>query len=188
LLLLPTLWRKEQWSRRTLMAYFGCVSAIVGMAFILNLVLYGYWGFPLDSTPLFYFFSSPQEAVASVSFGFLLLGLLLMALCSVAIYAVFYFFLLRPKRWPQFERIHNRAWKSLALFLLTAALFLPIRGGITTSTMNVGKVFYSSDPVLNHAAVNPLFSLMESLVSEKDFGKQYRFMDDKQATRIFQTM
>jgi len=188
LLLLPTLWRKEQWPRRTLMAYFGCVSTIVGMAFILNLVLYGYWGFPLDSTPLFYFFSSPQEAVASVSVGFLLLGLLLMALCSVAIYAVFYFFLLRPKRWPQFERIHNRAWKSLALFLLTAALFLPIRGGITTSTMNVGKVFYSSDPVFNHAAVNPLFSLMESLVGQEDFAKQYRFMDDHEATRFFRSM
>ena len=188
LLLLSTIWWNRETLRRALMVYFGVTSAVVSMAFMLNLVLYGYWGFPLDATPLFYFFSSPREAVASVSIGFLLLGILLTGLCSVLIYSVFYFPLLRPKRWKCLGKAPRTIGGSIILFLLTTALFLPIRGGVTTSTMNVGKAFFSSDPLLNHAAVNPLFSLMESLVSEKDFGKQYRFMDDKQATRIFQTM
>ena len=38
--------------------------------------------------------------------------------------------------------------------------------------MNTGKVYFSTNQRLNHAAINPAFSLMESLSKQKDFGKQ----------------
>ena len=64
-------------------------------------------------------------------------------------------------------------------------LFIPIRGGFTVSTMNTGKVYFSSNQRLNHAAINPAFSLMESLSNKKkDFGKQYRFMEAAQADEL----
>ena len=66
--------------------YLGIVSLFISLMFCLNIVLYEYWGFPLDSTPLFYFFSSPSDAVASVSVFTVILGILL----SLAI-AVGYF-------------------------------------------------------------------------------------------------
>lgn len=72
---------------------------------------------------------------------------------------------------------------SVVLFFLTAFLFLPIRGGVTVSTNNTGKVYFSDIQSLNHAAVNPFFSFMESIQRQKDFGKQYRFMDDQQAAQ-----
>lgn len=71
------------------------------------------------------------------------------------------------------------------LLLLTGLLFIPIRGGFTVSTMNTGKVYFSTDQRLNHAAINPAFSLMESLSKQKDFGSQYRFMEADAADRIF---
>lgn len=42
--------------------------------------------------------------------------------------------------------------------------------------------------ILNHAAVNPLFSFFESITHQEDFADQYRFMDDKEATQLFESM
>ena len=80
---------------------------------------------------------------------------------------------------------YRRLRVSGVLLLLTGLLFIPIRGGFTVSTMNTGKVYFSTNQRLNHAAINPAFSLMESLSKQKDFGKQYRFMEAAAADRIF---
>lgn len=39
-----------------LRVYFAVVSLAVALSFVANLALYGYWQFPLDATPLFYFY------------------------------------------------------------------------------------------------------------------------------------
>ena len=67
-------------------------------------------------------------------------------------------------------------------------LIIPIRGGVSVSVTNIGKVYFSTNMKLNHAAVNPLFSLMESYSKEEDFSKQYRFMEHSEMERIFKTM
>ena len=54
--------------------------------------------------------------------------------------------------------------------------------------MNTGKVYFSSNQRLNHAAINPAFSLMESLSKQKDFGKQYRFMEAAQADELIKNL
>jgi phosphoglycerol transferase MdoB-like AlkP superfamily enzyme len=41
---------------------------------------------------------------------------------------------------------------------------------------------------LNHAAVNPAFSLFESIIKENDFAGQYRFMDNQEANRIMNSL
>ena len=68
--------------------------------------------------------------------------------------------------------------------VLTGALLLPIRGGVGVSVMNVGEAYFSKDMRLNHAAVNPVFSLMESLSKQEDFASQYRFMNEGEAERV----
>ncbi len=69
-------------------------------------------------------------------------------------------FLLRP--YPGEKKAlkipYRRQNVSLALLLLTAALFIPIRGGFSVSTMNLSKVYFSQDQRMNHAAINPAFS------------------------------
>jgi phosphoglycerol transferase MdoB-like AlkP superfamily enzyme len=50
--------------------------------------------------------------------------------------------------------------------------------------MNPGYVYFSDNMYLNHTALNPVFNVLYSLSHQKDFGKQFRFMDDEVAHAI----
>lgn len=92
----------------------------------------------------------------------------------------------RRTRYSDIE--HHRMRHSLILLLLTALLFIPIRGGFTVSTTNTGKAYFSQNAFLNHAAVNPMFSLFESLTHQEDFASQYRYMPEEEANKLFAQM
>ena len=77
-LLIASAWTKSSILRRIRQGYFGIIAFVMSCIFIIDLGLYGFWGFRLDATPIFYFFSSPKDAMASVSFWFILLGILAM--------------------------------------------------------------------------------------------------------------
>ena len=158
-------------------------TTLVALAFVANIALYGYWGFPLDSTPIFFLFSSPSAAMASVEWWQGLLGLLVLGVVMAFILLLFH--LLWRKWGGDVFLFKSGYWQWLPMLLLTALLFLPIRGGVTVSTMNTGKAYFSSVQELNHAAVNPLFSFLESVSRSEDFAAQYRFMDDKVAHQIY---
>jgi phosphoglycerol transferase MdoB-like AlkP superfamily enzyme len=165
--------------------YFIIVAFIISFVFVLDLMLYKYWGFKLDSTPFFYI-SSPSNALASTSWWQNISGILAVILLTVALSYLF-------KKFFIFTRIFIGSWKvklleSFTILLATALLFLPIRGGLKESTMNVGKVYFSNELVLNHAAVNPVFSLFESLTLEQHFEDQYRFLPDEKAEYLFNNL
>ncbi len=166
--------------------YFLFIAILLSCIFISDLGLYAYWGFRLDSTPLFYFFSSPKDALASVSLWTVLAGVIAWIAYAALLYGLFYIVLLRSKM--PLKIPFNRMYVSAVILLLTGLLFIPIRGGFTVSTMNIGKVYFSSEQRLNHAAINPCFSLMESLSKQTDFSKQYRFLPPEEADRLFATM
>ena len=172
---------------RVLMGLFIIISSLlIVLTGISNIILYHYWGFPLDSTPLFYFFSSPKDAFASVSVGYVVCCTMAVVLLTLLIAWGAAMCLRCPKRSiVSLYSIRQRVVNSLLLLPIFGLLFLAIRGGVTVSSMNTGKVYFSSHEPLNHAAVNPTFSIMESLAHESDFASQYRFMDDAQATRLF---
>lgn len=163
-------------------AWFAIAAVIVALAFVSNLALYDYWNFPLDSTPVFFITSSPAAAMASIEWWQALLGIVAIAIAAGIIFLAFH------QLWTRFGKgvfsvtFSKVQW--LPLLFLEALLFLPIRGGITVSTMNTGKAYYSPIMVLNHAAVNPLFSFMESMTHQEDFAHMYRFMDDREAHRL----
>ena len=124
--------------------------------------------------------------MASVSFWFVLLGILAMFIYAALLYYIFYMVLIRERK--PLKIPYRRQNVSLALLLLTAALFIPIRGGFTVSTMNLSKVYFSQDQRMNHAAINPAFSFMYSATHQTNFDKQFRFMDPKVADELFATM
>lgn len=163
-------------------AWFVIAAVIVSLAFVSNLALYGYWSFPLDSTPVFFITSSPAAAMASVEWWQALLGIVAVGVTTGIILLAFHVL------WNRFGKdvfavtFSKVQW--LPLLLVDAMLFLPIRGGVTVSTMNTGKAYYSPVMLFNHAAVNPLFSFMESMTRQEDFANMYRFMDDKEARRL----
>ncbi|UVV55238.1 hypothetical protein NXW60_10955 [Bacteroides fragilis] len=129
--------------------------------------LYEYWGFRLDATPLFYLFSSPKDALASVSIWVVMAGLAAMAVYAALLYPIFYRVLIYQKQ-PVKIPFH-RLSVSGVLLLATALLFIPIRGGFTVSTMNPSKAYFSSNQRLNHAAINPCFSLDGVIVTPGQF-------------------
>ena len=155
----------------------------IALLHISDLGLYGYWGFRLDTTPLFYFFSSPKDALASVSLWVVAGGILAMAVYAVLLYFVFSWILVNEKR--PLKIPYRRLSVSGVLLLATGLLFIPIRGGFSVSTMNLGRVFFSADQRLNHAAINPAFSLLDSFSRQADFDKQYRFMPAEEADILF---
>ena len=182
LLLIVSIWIRHRWVDMLMRVWLALGAALVVLAFLVNLGLYEYWGFPLDSTPLFYFFSSPQDAFASVSAWYVVFGVVAWIALSTLVYL--------GARWALGKYWHHRVGSrrvlaTLVLLLALVALIIPIRGGITVSTMNTGKAYYSDDQRLNHAAVNPLFSVMESLSHQEDFGSQYRFMEPAKADKLF---
>lgn len=185
LFLICSAWTAAPLLRRIWRGYFLFVSGLLSLIFTVDVGLYEYWGFRLDATPLFYFFSSPKDAVASVSVWTVVGGVVAMAAYAAALYAICYAVLLRKQTFDRLKIPYRRLNVSGALLLLTGLLFIPIRGGFTVSTMNTGKAYFSTDQRLNHAAINPAFSLMESLAKQKDFGSQYRFMEAEKADRIF---
>lgn len=165
--------------------YYLLMTWVVVFLHVLNAVLYGYWRFPLDTTPIFYFFSSPRDALASGGAKEHAVLILLLILFAASFLICLH---RRPPKGVGPNREPHRILATLLLSLCTALLFLPIRGGVTVSTMNTGEVYFSENESLNHAAVNPVFSLMESFAKQRDFGAQYRFMNDGEATRIFHMM
>lgn len=186
LILIASAWIQSPILRRIRQGYFGLIAFVMACLFIIDLGLYGFWGFRLDATPIFYFFSSPKDAMASVSFWFVLLGILAMLIYAALLYYIFYMVLIRERK--PLKIPYRRQNVSLALLLLTAALFIPIRGGFTVSTMNLSKVYFSQDQRMNHAAINPIFSFMYSATHQTNFDKQYRFMDPKVADELFAEM
>lgn len=166
--------------RWALAGYFGLASMVVAVSFVANVGLYGYWHFPLDSTVWFFLTTSLSDALASVGWGEGLVGLLSIGIVMAVISVVFHL-LYRSAFRPCAAR---KRWPVLVEALLLASLILPIRGGVTVSSMNTGKAYFSQQTVLNHAAVNPLFSFMESMAHQEDFASQYRFMDDSRAQAL----
>ncbi|MBO6190167.1 MAG: LTA synthase family protein [Alloprevotella sp.] len=181
LLTLGGLWTKQQrgWAVAAT-CFYAIASLIVVTLTVVNIALYGYWHFPLDTTPFFYFFSSPTDAKASAPLWQAAVGL-----SAIILLALSLFLLLKSSAaLPSLAKTH-KITSTLILLLTGGLLFLVGRGGITVSTMNTGHAYFSDRIVLNHAAVNPILSLGESLARENDFASQYRFFSDKEATRLF---
>jgi len=185
LFLVVSLWVKPRIMKPIVGFYYILVSLLISIDFVVDLVLYRYWGFRLDATPLFYI-KSPKDALASANWTTNILGFLFILLIARLLFYIFNRFLANKNVSPIQPK--QKKYIGLALFFCTALLFLPIRGGVGVSTMNVGKVYFSDRKELNHAAINPLFSFFEALSFESGFDKQYRFMKADEAKSVFATL
>lgn len=171
---------------KVLTVYFGLISLIISAIVIVDSVLYGYWGFKLDSTPIFYFISSPSAALASTEWPMLIAGPICWLMLSTLIFLVYrYMVIILPGESKAANGKRGKAVSFSVMILATALLIIPIRGGVTVSTMNLSRVYFSSEQRLNHAAVNPLFSLMNSVSHMEDFSSQFRFLPEEEADLRF---
>ena len=179
----------SQWAKHTLIIkrilriYFYIIAIFMASAMCLDLALYGYWGFRLDMTPIFYFSTSPSAALASVPLYFFLIGttasiILAIGMGYILNRAITHYI---PSTQQTFHKIRN----TIVLTIILISLFIPIRGGFTVSTMNLSAAYFSQKQELNHAAINPLFSFMYSATHQNNFSSQFRYFESAEADNIY---
>lgn len=170
--------RGDRIVRRIVMAWLTVVSLFVSWIFTADAGLYEYWQTRIDSQILLY---SPGEMLASMNVGQIVAAVVCWLAMSAAM--IFVYAVICGRLMPS-ERPRCRLLSVSVLLLASAVLFVVIRGGLSPATANVSKVYFSSEMFLNHAAVNPSFSFLSTLVGGDEYDR-YRFFDEEQAERIF---
>ena len=181
LLTLVSIWFTGGKIHTVLKVYFAVIAIVVASIFTVDEALYGYWKFRLDST-VFFYLESPANAMASVPILTFVLQLIKTIVFSLLIYWLLkrYIIPVLPKK-PTLKK-----WQTMAAgIFLAGLLFIAIRGGVTTSTANVGMVYFSKDQFLNHAAINPCFSLLTSMSRQEDFSTQFQFFPEEERQLLF---
>lgn len=182
LLSIVNVWFRGSWHDVFMRWYLRIILIPILVIFFCDLELYTHWGFRLDSTVLGYLLDNPVDAIAYAPvWAIIVLPFFFAVVWWLLQKALLKFY---PKEKEKKEErlpfLSQVLWQTLASVLLCGLLFVAIRGGVTTSTMNVGRVYFSPEMPLNHAATNPMFSFFSSL-GKKDLSKQYRFMSDEEA-------
>lgn len=184
LLILFSVWITGDYLRVALKSYFLLVAILIAAIFSIDIELYSYWGFRLDTTPFFYL-KTPKDAFASIPVHTFIIQIFLFLVYAGAICWLFWK-LVVPILNNKFVR--HRLWGSLIVLIFGGILILPIRGGITVSTANEGRAYFSSNLFLNHSAVNPCFSLLASAWREQNFDSQYNYLPEEERARLFATL
>ena len=180
LLALISVWWRNLPLRWVLWPYLTVVAVLLAVIIGGDTVLYEFWKFKLNAA-IFGYMQNPEGATSSVSPLFIITrvgGILLLAVLAG--------WLLLRRTPVHFPAVSRRLVHTVLLVLCGGALFVGIRGGVQQGVMNVGVAYYSPSLFLNHAAVNPAFSLLSSLSKTKDFGGQFNWQDDKSLARSFE--
>ncbi len=149
---------------------------------VVDLELYKHWGFRMNTTPLFYLGS---EAVGSVSIRVVLMLMTILIL----IFALSLLFYSRTIA-PTIRKLEPAPRKTALVFLLLSALmFLPIRGSFTVAPMNTGFVyFHPTNTFANHAAINVIWNFMYSVQKGANLQYPEDFFDKGKADKLFREL
>lgn len=182
LLLALTLWVRVPKMRLIYNVYAALVASLLAVICVADACIYSFWGIKLDGT-VWGYISQPEGALRSVSGGYALLVALVIVVVGVAVFS-----LLRRALPADLGRCRRPIGWSALWVVMGGLLFLGIRGGVGRSTANVGMVYYSDRPFLNHAAVNPVFSIVSSLFKTRDFAAEYNFYPEARRRALFSTL
>ncbi len=180
LMALIALWWPKLAVRRLLRPYFIIVGFLLTLILAADIVLYEYWQYKLDASVLNYL-NLNNGAAESVSVWFLLACLLALVIFTALL--AWPAIRLTPRKLPS---VAKKPVGTVVMLVLAGLIFLMIRGGVQESTMNVGRAYYSDHLFLNHAAVNPVFSLGSSISKIKKFDEQFRYASPEECDAAFQ--
>lgn len=181
LLILVGIWFSRMNIKKILLPYYILIGLLINAAFIIDMSLYEFWNFKLDATILLYM-DSPSNALASVSWHFILIRLVAALLLSAL--TVWALVRITPSTLPEIK-LKGQITGNISMILLGGILFISMRGGVSESTANIGKVYFSEKQFLNHSAVNPLFSFLYSLGKTEDFSEQFNFFPEEERKEIY---
>ena len=164
---------------RVLTVYLGVAAFLVCLILCADCALYPFWKFKLNAS-IFAYLNNVEGAANSVETIFIVVCVVAFLLVFAVIAGSQLILLQRcmttrsPLRCVRLSR-----GVAIGLYVFAAApIFLAIRGGISTAVQNVGTAYYSQTLFLNHAGVNPVFSLMSSIKRTERYAGQYHYFDD----------
>lgn len=153
---------------------------IASLLSVLDLGLFPHWGTRVNVT-IFNYIDDPVSLKASFSFTDILLALVI----SGSLVAGFLFLYKKLFR-DGFASGEKVKWYVLPVQLfLTAALILPIRGGLDTSPMNLSSVAFSQKMYVNQAASNYLWNFAKSVEKRKRLSNPCNYMDTRESLKVF---
>jgi len=178
------LWYDHPVLKRIMNLYLFLIALLLSALFCIDAELYTYWQFKLDAT-VFFYLQSPANAMASVTIGMFVKQIVLIAIGTAAIYFLLKYLVLPLFPAGEKSKLPYPVYGSIALILVGGVLFIAIRGGVTTSTANIGRVYFSQNQFLNHSAINPGFSLLASLSKSENFQEQFDFYPEEKRQELF---
>ncbi len=127
---------------------------------VIDLELYRHWGFRLDTAPLLYLQNTGGAAMGSVAVTVVLKLLAITAgLFTASIFA--YNRMIVPR---VASLVPGKKSGFVVVFLVSAAMFLPVRGSFSVAPMNTGFVyFHKTKAFANHAAINVIWNFLYNL-------------------------
>ena len=169
------------WYSVFLKYYSRFTTFLVALLLVSDLEMFRAWGFRVDATPLSYLLS-PTEAWASVSSSPLLFLFSLLGITLFFTNKLFQTLIIRTV--PHFSET-SRLLTIPVFIVSSAALIIPIRGGLQLAPMNQSTVYFSENNFANNAAVNPCWNFFNSLVNgENDKKNPFLFLDEKTAQSL----
>lgn len=149
---------------------------------IIDINIYREWGTKFNAKAFDFLLDSPNEAIASTYSSPILynfLGLILLLVLGVFLYKLI-------SNWKNYQLQNLKfASKFIVSLIILSLTFLAIRGGIGIAPMNTSKVYFSSKPILNIAAINTNWFLMSNIISQsKSKGNPYQYYPNQEALAV----
>lgn len=184
LLTLVSIWFPGDRIHTILKVYIAVIALIISIIFTVDEALYSYWEFRLDSS-IFFYLESPKNAMASVPILAFIFQFIKTVVFVVLIYWLFKRFIIPVL--PLKSTV--KKWQTMSVgIVIGGILFIAIRGGVTTSTANVGMVYFSKHQFLNHAAINPCFNLIYSMSKRENFASQFQTFSEVKREELFSSL
>lgn len=168
LLYLISVWTLSRVLHRIWCAYFLLVSIGVSLIFVGDFVLYKYSGICVEAYNPSHFFSSLCDTVTAPGSGLMMWGIGIVCLYAALLYWAFYAVLLKKTSLLHMKLPYQRLQVSGVLLLAVCVLVVLVQFILAVPAMQDGKIHFSTEQRLNHAATNPVYSLIESFVCQKE--------------------
>lgn len=188
LIIISNFIRNKKFIERAIYYYTIIFASLIGFLLIADIKLYTYWDMKLDSEALKYLDHADQiqESVGLMDVLFPILVFLIIVFGAVI--------MLRKKvlnSIGDFKPGNIRV--AVLILVLSGNLFFPIRGGIDLKPVQLGipisasAAYFSENIFANHAALNPVWYLMDELLKSKSVNDQhYSYLPEEQVKRIIE--
>jgi phosphoglycerol transferase MdoB-like AlkP superfamily enzyme len=178
---IPGVFFTGTWYRTFIKYYTYLLIFFSVLVIISDALLYTYWGFRMDCTPIQYL-SNPHDALASLSTVKIILMVAILVIISYVNILLYNKFI--DKAFTGFGKTRYGIPAIIFLLILWASLIIPIRGGFGLAPINAGTVYFNENLFPNHTAINVVWNVGSSLFTQKPTSNPYKFGETSAEVRM----